>query len=172
MIFLTVGTQLRFDRLVRAVDAWVGSASERTADGGNPEVFGQIADPGSEGYQPKNFAWQPFLEPPAFNEMFAKAAYIVAHAGMGTIISALGAGKPILIMPRRAHLREQRNDHQFATAQRFGTKGGVLVAMEECEVPAALDALVSARANSSANRISEFAEPRLIAAVRACILQQ
>ena len=48
---------------------------------------------------------------------------IVAHAGMGTILTALEIGKPLLVMPRRAALGEHRNDHQLATARRFADLG-------------------------------------------------
>jgi UDP-N-acetylglucosamine transferase subunit ALG13 len=166
LIFLTVGTQLGFDRLVRGVDAWLALWSERSAHE-RPTVFGQIADPGPKGYFPENFRWTKFLDPESFNDMFARADYIVAHAGIGSIIGALSAGKPILIMPRRAHLGEQRNDHQYATVQRFGTKQGVMVAMEELDVPPALDALTATRTTSSATRISEFADLQLVATIRA-----
>ena len=46
------------------------------------------------------------------------AAAIVAHAGMGTILTALETGKRLLVMPRRAALGEHRNDHQLATVSR------------------------------------------------------
>ncbi len=56
------------------------------------------------------------------------ATAIVAHAGMGTILTALEMGKPLLVMPRRAALGEHRNDHQLATASRFAELGRVKVA--------------------------------------------
>ncbi len=59
MIFLTVGTQLPFDRLVAAVDAWAARQPGQ-------EVFGQISDPGPAGYRPKHFAWVADLDPAAF----------------------------------------------------------------------------------------------------------
>jgi UDP-N-acetylglucosamine transferase subunit ALG13 len=136
VIFLTVGTQLPFDRLVAAVDAWAWAR-------GRDDVFGQISDPGPAGYRPKHFDWVADLDPIAFEARFRAASHIVAHAGMGTIIGALGQGKPLLIVPRRAHLGEQRNDHQFATARRFGTRPGILVAFEAEEVPARIDALLA-----------------------------
>lgn len=162
MIFLTVGTQLPFDRLVRAVDGWAA---------GNPqhEIFGQIADPGPGGYRPAHFAWTGHLDPGAFERRFAAAACIVGHAGTGTIIGALGRCKPLMILARRANLKEQRNDHQQATAQRFGDKPGIIVAAGAEEVPACLDRLVSGE-RAGSEPITPFAEDRLVAAVRSMII--
>jgi UDP-N-acetylglucosamine transferase subunit ALG13 len=192
VIFLTVGTQLPFDRLVAAVDAWAGAqgAAQGDAQGRarGAEVFGQISDPGPAGYRPKNFAWVADLDPAEFEARFSAASHIVAHAGMGTIIGALGQRKPLLVMPRRAHLGEQRNDHQFATVQRLCTRPGILAAFEADEVPARLDALLAGgtadgmagpagtaegRAGAGAEAaapIARFAEKRLTDAIRAAIL--
>lgn len=162
MIFLTVGTQLPFDRLVSAVDAWAATR-------GRSDIFGQISDPGPDGYRPKHFEWVADLDPGDFDARFRSASHIVAHAGMGTIISALGASKPLLIMPRRAHLGEQRNDHQFATAQRIGARTGILTAFEADEVADRLDALLD-RTAEGGPAISRFADPRLTDAIRAVII--
>ncbi len=161
MIFLTVGTQLPFDRLVRAVDAW---AADRDA-----EIFGQIAEPGPDGHVPQNFGWVAHLDPETFGQRFAAANLIVAHAGMGSLISALAAPKPILILPRRAALGEQRNDHQLATARRFADRTGVTACMDETEVGPALDRLTSVPRNATAEPISGEAAPELIATLRAFI---
>jgi UDP-N-acetylglucosamine transferase subunit ALG13 len=167
VIFLTVGTQLPFDRLVRAVDAWAATRA-------GAEVFGQISDPGPSGYRPKHFPWVADLDPAEFEARFGAATHIVAHAGMGTIIGALGAGKPLLVMPRRAHLGEQRNDHQFATVQRLCMRpglagGGIVAAFEADDVPGRIDALI-ARGTGEGAPIARFAEKRLTDAIRATIL--
>jgi hypothetical protein len=52
--------------------------------------------------------------------------------------------KPVLIMPRRGDRQETRNDHQVATAERFGSKPGVLVAMDEGDIARKLDTILSA----------------------------
>src|SRR5690606_18210114 len=124
VIFLTVGAQMAFDRLVRAVDGWAGLNPHQ-------EIFAQI---GPSRYRPAHLRHERFLEPARFRSMIEKASLVVAHAGMGSIISALEMNKPILVMPRLGDLAETRNDHQVATARRFGELGAVHVAMDESEL--------------------------------------
>lgn len=162
MIFLTVGTQLPFDRLVKALDSWAGAR-------GRSDIFGQIADPGPEGYRPKNFPFTANVPPADFQQRCRDAALIVAHAGMGSLITAMTFGKPILVMPRRGHLNEHRNDHQFATAEKLGNRPGVAVALDEAELAAKLDAM-AAEGTADAAGLPPFADEKLIAAVRSAIL--
>lgn len=152
MIFVTVGAQMPFDRMVRAVDEW---ATAR----GRTDVFAQISE---TDYRPKHIEWTAFLEPAEFRERVEQSRVLVAHAGMGSILTALESGKPILVMPRRGDLRETRNDHQVATAERFLSLGKVAVAMDEHELPTRLDAIDQL---SATGRISPWASDRLIQAV-------
>lgn len=149
MIFLTVGTQLHFDRLVRAVDQ---ALSERPG----LQVFAQIAE---GNYRPKHMEYSPFLSPRDFEQHFTNATHIIGHAGMGTIIQSLLQQKPVLIMPRRAALGEQRNEHQLATARRFRNRAGVLVAEDEDQLAQQLDDLAHL---TTSQPIGEFANPSLI----------
>ena len=109
MIFLTTGTQLPFDRLVRALDEW----AER-----HPEVhiFGQI---GKANYEPRFFEWTRSISPMQFEDQMTACESMVAHAGMGTIISGIELGKRVLVMPRLSAFGEHRNDHQLATVDRL-----------------------------------------------------
>lgn len=161
MIFLTLGTHEPFDRLVRAVDDWCRST------GRGAEVFGQITD--HPGYEPKAFKWVATLPPQEYRARCREAALIIAHAGMGSIITAMTYHKPIVIMPRRADLGEQRNDHQLATAERFGPRPGVFVAADETALPALLNSLLAEAAEAGSATVSPFAEPRLTDALRQMI---
>lgn len=125
MIFCTIGTQAPFDRFVKIVDEVAADLNE--------EIIAQVAQ---SNYQAKNIRTLEFLAPDEFNELFSKARLIVAHAGMGTIISALKYNKPIIIFPRIAALGEHRNEHQLATAEKMQELGYVYVAnnVEELRV--------------------------------------
>ena len=129
MIFVTVGTDQPFDRMVKVVDAW---AAER----GRTDLFAQIGD---GGWEPKSIRFANFLNPVEFKEHFSAARVIIAHAGMGTILSALHHGKPILVMPKKASLGEHRNEHQLATARQMMSMGNVTVAFDEAELREKLD---------------------------------
>lgn len=153
MIFVTVGAQMPFDRLVRRVDEWAG---ER----GRTDVFAQI---GPSEYAARHLETTRFLAPPAFRAHVERASALVAHAGMGTILTALQLGKPLLVLPRLVELRETRNDHQVATARHFADSGRVLAAFETDELWPRLDALESFR---PAARIGEEASRELLARIR------
>lgn len=166
MIFLTIGTHEPFERLIRAVDAWAGQPGDK------PTVFGQITAVGPGDYQPQNFEWVDRLAPNDYAARFAEADLIVSHAGMGSILTALHTGKPIVVMPRRGHLRETRNDHQYTTVKKLGDRPGIYVAEDETRIADVLDRAVADLANPSpAQRISAFAQPRLTEALRTFILQ-
>ena len=154
MIFVTVGTQVPFDRLVAAVDHWAETRN-RT------DVFAQT---GSRGYVPRHVASKPFIDPAEFRQRVAEASLVVAHAGMGSIITALEIGKPILVMPRRADLKEHRNDHQIATARALGEQGRIKVAMDQQELVAKLDDGDTFRAVAT---IRAGAAPELLSTIRA-----
>jgi UDP-N-acetylglucosamine transferase subunit ALG13 len=156
MIFATVGSQAPFDRLIRAVDEW---AESRTRS----DVFAQIA---ASNLCPKHIEFAKFMKPSEFNRVLRRASIVVAHAGMGSIISALELGKPIVVMPRRAKFRETRNDHQVATAERFGAQGRVILANDEQDLPAKLDHALTL---GETNRIHTEASPHLIATIRAFV---
>ena len=114
MIFVTVGTQLPFDRLIRYIDA---IAPDLPAS-----VFAQI---GMTAYRPKNIEWSALVSKTAFNAMMDRTSVIVGHAGIGTIIAAQQHAKPLVLMPRLASRHEHRNDHQIATvrsAERAGKR--------------------------------------------------
>lgn len=131
MIFVTVGGQLPFDRLIHTVDEWA-------AEHGREDVFAQIGDSPKP---PRHIQWKHFLSPEEFQEKARESDVIIAHAGMGSILTALELHKPIVVMPRRAHLREHRNDHQWATVKHLDKGVGVIVAADETELAALLDQL-------------------------------
>ena len=161
MIFLTIGSHEPFDRLVRYVDDW---CAER---GGNDEVFGQITK--RAGYTPVHFKAVATLGPAEYQERFSSAQIIVSHAGMGSIITALSMQKPIIILPRRGHLQETRNDHQFATMQRFRERAGIFAAEDQAELSAILSQLTDGIANGNVTvgqEIQPFANQQLIEVVR------
>jgi UDP-N-acetylglucosamine transferase subunit ALG13 len=153
-IFVAVGTQLPFDRLVRTIDEWAGK-ERRTG------IFAQIAN---SSFVPKHMEFSAFITPKEFRQRTEEADVVIAHAGMGTIITALELGKPVLVMPRVAKLGEHRNDHQFASARAFQNHGRIVVAWDETELREQLrtiDQLVGA-----GERLAKEADPTLVNTIR------
>ena len=155
MIFVTVGTQVQFDRLVRTVDEWAGARARS-------DVFAQI---GPSNYPFKHIRTERFIDPTRFRNCVEAASLVIAHAGMGSIITALELGKRI-VMPRRASLGEHRNDHQVATAKQFAAQGRIEVAFEERELADRLDQL---DALNRCERLGGEASPQLILTIRTFI---
>jgi UDP-N-acetylglucosamine transferase subunit ALG13 len=153
VIFATVGSQAPFDRLIRAVDEWAGARP-------GFDVFAQIA---TSMYRPRHIAFTDFLDPVEFKRKLQAASVVVGHAGMGSIISALELGKPMVVMPRRGYLRETRNDHQVAAAERFSAQARILVAHDEHQFASRLDEAISLGDTAG---IDAQASPRLIATIR------
>jgi UDP-N-acetylglucosamine transferase subunit ALG13 len=157
MILLTVGGQMPFDRLVRAVDQWAANHPETTC-------FAQV---GCGGWRPQHMEWDELLSPPVFRDKLQRASLVIGHAGMGTILTALDLGKRLIVVPRRAHLSETRNDHQLATAKRLEGMGLVEYAIDEVQLLQRLsqpDTIQPRHISSSA------ASPELLQAVRSFLL--
>lgn len=124
MIFVTVGTQMHFDRLIEAVDDWAGILHDE-------EIFAQT---GPSSYRARHIKTKSFITPQEFRLYAERARIFISHAGMGSILTALEFGKRIAVMPRRSDLGEHRNDHQLATARYFGSKGRIVVAQDRQEL--------------------------------------
>lgn len=146
MIFVVTGTQFPFDRLARTIDQWCATHPEQ-------EVLGQLgkhnhltrlwvalsqlsrsrSDKDGIGqvvkgtFQPKNFAASDWYDPIDFQRIFKGATHIIAHAGMGSVLTARGCGIPIMIVPRLVALREHRSDHQVHTADALRGRPGIVV---------------------------------------------
>ncbi|MCH6257868.1 hypothetical protein MLD52_15020 [Puniceicoccaceae bacterium K14] len=153
MIFITVGTDSPFNRMIKIIDHW---AKENNRE----DIFAQIGD---TDWSPSYIKYSKFLDPAEFAEKLSQADYIVSHAGMGTILTALKWQKPILVFPRRASLGEQRNEHQLATANKLLSMEKINVAFEADELKTKLNNLSSLQ---SKGNIGEYASPSLISCIQ------
>jgi UDP-N-acetylglucosamine transferase subunit ALG13 len=156
-IFIATGTQLAFDRLVKAVDDWATEHPEA-------EIFAQI---GPSSYRPQRMESQAFMAPQTFERRSKEADVIIAHAGTGTIFTALELRTPIIVMPRLHKHGEHRNDHQVATVERFKKISGVNVAFDEHELRAMLDDIDGLSRPDAA--LDPHARPELLGALSAYI---
>lgn len=149
MIFVTVGGQLPFDRMVDVVD--------RIAEEIDEPIFGQI---GKTSRVPRNFEAVKFLSPQEFNARFSEARVVIGHAGIGTILTAQQLRKPVLLMSRRAAFGEHRNDHQLATVEQLRHIPGVYIFEDAEELLALLQQTdlrpAGEHASSSKSQLIDF----------------
>ena len=79
-------------------------------------------------------AWVRKLDRPAYGAAIRRARLVVAHAGVGSIVTAGENGRPIVVLPRRARLGEHTSDHQVETVGWLRDKPWVHVADDEAEL--------------------------------------
>lgn len=155
MIFITVGSQLPFDRLVITIDNWATNHKEQT-------IFAQI---GHSDYHPKNFKFCQIIKPIDYHKRITEADIIIAHAGIGTIITALESEKKLLLMPRLANQGEHRNNHQLATIKSFSKFPTIKIATDEHFLPLILNQMLKDK-TIPLSKINPHISAKLIAVIR------
>lgn len=146
MIYVTVGTQLPFPRLIKAIN---DCAAEK-----GYEVFAQIGP--DDGDYPA-IRTEAFVSPAEADTLIQKADLVVAHAGMGTIITASQYGKPLVVMPRQFRFGEHRNDHQVATAKRFCDFPNIEVVESDEALNVVIGRFLDSASDTSYQQASQFA---------------
>ncbi len=154
MIFVTIGSMFPFDRMIRAMDAWAEA-------GRGEEILAQIGD---GAYEPRHMAWVRRLDRPAYADAIRRSRLVVAHAGVGSIVTAGELGRPIVVLPRRAHLGEHTSDHQVETVGWLRARPWVHVADDEAELGACIAAAGAAAV--AGGRVGETADPAFIDRLR------
>lgn len=102
-VFLTVGVQLPFDRLVSALYELDQAL----------EIRGQVGATGLN--LPDNY--KRFVSNDEYMENIHWCDVVISHAGMGSILTSLEYNKALIVAPRLAALNEHRNDHQLDTVK-------------------------------------------------------
>jgi UDP-N-acetylglucosamine transferase subunit ALG13 len=134
-LFVTVGSMLPFDRLVLAMAAW-------TAAHPGAKVVAQV---GQNGAAPAGMECRQLMSPQEFLSEVQAADVVVAHAGMGTVIAALEAEKPLVVLPRRPEAGEATSAHQIDTVRWLAAKPGIVVAEQVEDLAAAIDVAIQRR---------------------------
>jgi UDP-N-acetylglucosamine transferase subunit ALG13 len=161
VIFVTIGTMWPFDRLIRAMDA-VAEADPQV------DVLAQI---GRGGFEPRHMRWVRVLDRSAYAAAITEADVVVAHAGVGSVVTAGEQGKPIVVLPRRAAWGEHTTDHQMETAAWLRGRPGVFVAGEAEDLASCI---VAARAQSGTGGVAPMpkaAPPEFLGRLRGFILR-
>lgn len=131
MIFIVLGTQkFPLNRLLMEVDRLVEGQFI------TEEVFAQR---GHSDYVPKNYESVDFLNKEGFEEKIAASSLVIAHSGVGTILTSINHHKPIIVYPRLKKYKEHVDDHQLEIAQAFEKKNLVLMYHEGDDLIALID---------------------------------
>lgn len=105
MILVIVGLMYGFERLVKEMDEIAGKMEE--------SVVMQI---GKTSYEPKNAKYFRFVSAEEIERLYNDARVVVCHAGVGSILTALEHGKPVIAIPRLEKYGEHFDDHQLDIA--------------------------------------------------------
>ena len=159
MIFVTVGSMFPFDRLVRAMDAWAAAHP-------GEEVLAQIGD---GGFEPSHMRWQRLLDRGAFDDAVRRARLVVAHAGVGSVVTARTLGRPVVVLPRRRQLGEHTSDHQVETVGWLRGRPGIHVADGEGDLAARI---AEAAGDEAAGTLRQTADPGLLRDLRGFVLRR
>jgi UDP-N-acetylglucosamine transferase subunit ALG13 len=157
MIFVTIGSQEPFDRLISAVDNIAASLDVTI-----------VAQTFRSEYHARHIKTLEFISPIEYNEYINKADIVIAHAGMGTILSVLQLDKPLIVMPRLAKYHETRNNHQVATAIEFEKLGYLSVAYDGCDLENKIRNILD-KNERTMHKINGTASPLLISSIKSFI---
>jgi UDP-N-acetylglucosamine transferase subunit ALG13 len=109
LVFVTVGTDHHpFPRLMEWMDRSLDELDARVRC---------LVQHGTSAPPPRPEAFD-YMTYPKMKEALDAAAVVVSHAGPGTIMMTLAAGKMPIIVPRRGDAGEHVDNHQVAFARR------------------------------------------------------
>jgi UDP-N-acetylglucosamine transferase subunit ALG13 len=138
-----------FDRLIKEMDEIAGRMDE--------EVIMQI---GETAYEPKNAKYFRFASKEKMDGLYDDARVVVCHAGVGSILTTLEHGKPVIAVPRREKYGEHVDDHQLDIAREMGKEGMITVVRDVGELEGALGSV------STTAEIEVITEGELVKALK------
>lgn len=80
----------------------------------------------------------PFLNMSAFQSRVGLSKLLIMHAGAGSVITAVRAGKVPVVMARRVRYGEHVDDHQIEFARELDLIGRIVVAEEPADLQSAV----------------------------------
>lgn len=148
---MTIGLMYGFDRLIKEMDEIAGRVGE--------EVIMQI---GETTYEPKNARYFRFASKEEMDGLYDDARVVVCHAGVGSILTALEHGKPVIAVPRRKKYGEHIDDHQLDISGELEKQGRITVVCDGGDLEGALG-------DVSAASVTKLGRGQLVESLRAYI---
>ncbi len=90
------------------------------------------------------------MEMKQFGIRMEEAELLIMHAGAGSVIHAVQAGKTPVVMPRRVKYDEIVDDHQLEFAQALAQAGKVVLALEPADLEQAIADALARQSDSHA----------------------
>jgi len=141
-LIVTIGLMYGFDRLIKEMDKIAGRVDE--------EVIIQI---GETTYEPKSARYFRFASNEEIDRLYEDARVVVCHAGVGSILTALEHGKPVIAVPRRKKYGEHVDDHQVEIARELEKEGRILAVYDVNELEDALHTISANPVHVGSNRM-------------------
>jgi UDP-N-acetylglucosamine--N-acetylmuramyl-(pentapeptide) pyrophosphoryl-undecaprenol N-acetylglucosamine transferase len=128
LILVTLGTHEQpFERVLDMVEPLAAEDELIVQHGHTPPRQGR---PGMR--------WLDFVDYDELEMLTKSASAVICHAGVGSIMTALAAGKTPVVIPRRRAFGEHVDDHQRQIAQELDAQGLVVACLEAQDLPSAL----------------------------------
>jgi UDP-N-acetylglucosamine transferase subunit ALG13 len=125
VLFVTIGTSDPFDRLLAAVAAL-------------PPGEEIVAQCGDSAVRPANASCVGFLGFEELTGLVARARIVVMHAGAGSVLTALAAGRRPVVVPRLRRFGEAVDDHQVEFGRSLAAAGLVTMVEDPAGLPEAI----------------------------------
>jgi UDP-N-acetylglucosamine transferase subunit ALG13 len=108
-----------FDRLVRAADGLAAIVRELV-----------LIQRGASRYTPTSSSSFDFTDEASMATFLSTARVVVAHGGAGSILEAIGAGKPLVLVPRLKRFGECLDDHQLELVEALAGQGRAVAVVD------------------------------------------
>ncbi len=158
LVFLSVGTQLPFDRLTKMVEVVFDCHN-------NVEVIYQV---GVRGYKPNSGLVYEKLSRNEYSDVLSKADLFITHCGIGNIVSGAINGCEIFCCPRMSIHGEHRNDHQNSTAHAIEHSIKIFNSIEQLRV--LVNEFISLAESKKNKNNNEIINEKFVDAIRSEIL--
>jgi len=117
LIFVTLGTQDKeFKRLLNIIEKEVKKG----------KIKDVLVQAGFTKYETNKFKVFDYVPREDFDKYMKECDFLITHAGVGSIFTALKYNKKILAMPRLSKYKEHNNDHQKDIVKEFVKEGYIL----------------------------------------------
>jgi UDP-N-acetylglucosamine transferase subunit ALG13 len=133
VILVTIGTSDPFDRLLAAVE-------------GLPPGEEVVAQCGNSTVRPRNARCVTFLPFDELTKLVAETRVVIMHAGAGSVLTALAAGRRPIAVPRMRRYGEAVDDHQVEFGRSLAAAGLVTMVEDPADLAQAVAAAPAAPA--------------------------